>query len=309
MVLKIDPRFPLVWRSPSSLQLGVVSPAVVLHEVSTADELMLSALLAGVSKPGLTMIARGAGVDDSAAAMLLDAVAPALEKTTPAPAHAVTLVGSGLTAARIAATLTDEGVRVTVAKDADDAAAAGGDLAVAVGHYVLAPDLHGLWLRRDVPHLPVVLSDTSTSIGPVIEPGVGPCLYCLQRYRTDADPAWPALSAQLWGRRSGIETTLVAGEIAAAASRAALARLDAGHAASAHSSTEIDARSGASTTRLWTPHPACGCTGVSAAGAGVAEVSAAARRESGSPDAGRGGSRRSSFPSPPTTDSAFAEPA
>ena len=299
MVLRIDPRYPLVWRSPSSLQLGVASPVVVLHEVSVADELMLSALLAGVSRPGLEMIARGRGVDGAAASALLEAVAPALQRAQQPRSHTVTLVGAGLTANRIAATLADEGVRVNVAHDAEAAASAGGDLAIAVGHYVLAPDLHGLWLRRDVPHLPVVLSDTSTTVGPIVEPGTGPCLYCLQRYRTDADPAWPALSAQLWGRRSVVETALVAGEVAAVACRAALARLDVGHAASVHSSTEISVRSGESTTRLWTAHPECGCTG----------VSAAVRRESGSPDVGRGDTRRSSFPSPPTTGSAFAEPA
>ncbi|GAB3607146.1 hypothetical protein GCM10027413_25550 [Conyzicola nivalis] len=299
MVLKLDPRYPLVWRSPSSLQLGVASPVVVLHEVSTADELMLSALLAGVSKPGLDMIARGGGVDEAAAAALLEAVAPALESPAPERARSVALVGSGATADRIAATLAAEGVRVSRASEVEAAAAVECDLAIAVGHFVLAPDLHGLWLRRDIPHLPVVLSDTSSSVGPMIEPGVGPCLYCLQRYHTDADPAWPALSAQLWGRRSPIETALVAGEIAVAASRAALARLDSGNAASAHVSTEIDSRSGATTIHTWRPHPECGCTG----------VSVAARRESGSPAAVRGGSRRSSYPSPPTTGSAFAEPA
>jgi len=299
MVLRIDPRYPLVWRSPSSVQLGVAAPVVVLHEVSTADELMLSALLAGVSRPGLAMIARGGGVDDDAAAALLDAVSPALERPVQRRRNTVTLVGAGLTATRIAAALAGEGVRVNLAADASAAAAAGGDLAVAVGHFVLAPELHGLWLRRDIPHLPVVLSDTSSTVGPVVEPGIGPCLYCLQRYRTDADPAWPALSAQLWGRRAAIETTLVANEIAAAASRAAIARLDAGHAASAHSSVEIDVRSGRSTVRFWSPHPRCGCTG----------VSAAALPENGSLAAAPDDTRPSSFPSPPTTDSAFAEPA
>jgi len=299
MVLRIDPRYPLVWRSPSSLQLGVADPVVVLHEVSGVDELMISALLAGVSRPGLGMIARGGGAADDDATALLAAVAPALEASAPRRDHSVTLVGSGGTADRIAAVLAGEGVRVSLARDAEAAAAAPCDLAVAVGHYVLAPELHGLWLRRDIPHLPVVLSDTSATVGPVIEPGIGPCLYCLQRYRTDADPAWPALSAQLWGRRSPTETMLVAGEVAGIAGRAALARLDAGHAASAHSSTEIDVRSGETTTRLWQPHPECGCTG----------VSVAVRRESGSPGVGRGGSRPSSSPSRPTSGSAFAEPA
>ena len=304
MVLRLDPRYPLVWRSPSSLQFGVVAPVVVLHDVSTADELMISALLAGVSRPGLSMIARGGGVGDAAADALLAAVAPALE-SPPAPRRqTVTLVGTGDTATRIADTLSDEGVRVTRVFDAESAAATSCDLAIAVGHFVLAPELHGVWLRRDIPHLPVVLSDTSSTVGPIVEPGVGPCLYCLQRYRTDADPAWPALSAQLWGRRSTIESTLVAGEIASTASRAALARLDTGHAASAHRSIEISAGSGRSKTRVWEAHPACGCTGVSAA-----NVSAAVRRESGSPGVDRGDTHPNSFPSPPTTDSVFAEPA
>jgi bacteriocin biosynthesis cyclodehydratase domain-containing protein len=299
MVLRIDPRYPLVWRSPSSLQLGVADPVVVLHEVSGADELMLSALLAGVSRPGLAMIARGAGSSDEAATALLAALAPALEPTGPSRVHSVTLVGFGRTADRIAAALAGEGVRVYLAHDSEAAAATACDLAIAVGHYVLAPELHGLWLRRDVAHLPVVLSDTSTTVGPMVEPGVGPCLYCLQRYRTDADAAWPAVSAQLWGRRSPIESHLVAGEIAGVASRAALTRLNAGHAASAHSSVEISVLSGQATTRAWHPHPECGCTG----------VSVAVRRETGSSVAVRGGSRRSSSPSPPRSDSAFAEPA
>lgn len=290
MVLKLDPRFPLVWRSPSSLQFGVAAPVVVLHDVSGADEHMIAALAVGISRPGLTMIARACGADDSAVPALLDRISPALEPRRSPAGHAVTLVGSGPTAHRIAEALGGAGVRVRVATDLGEAGDEPGDLAVAVGHFVLAPDLHGLWLRRDVPHLPVVYSDTSVSIGPMVEPGLGPCLYCLQRYRTDADPAWPALSAQLWGRRSRVESALVASEVAAKASRRVLARLGAGHAASAHISTEIDVESGRASTRVWRAHPQCGCAG----------VSVAALPGSGSPAADRRGtSRLSSIPSPP----------
>ena len=34
MVLRLDPRLPLVWRSPTSLQLGISRPVVVLEKAS-----------------------------------------------------------------------------------------------------------------------------------------------------------------------------------------------------------------------------------------------------------------------------------
>ena len=302
MVLTIDPRYPLVWRSPTSLQFGVAAPVVVLGDVTTADERMIAALTVGVTEPGLTMIARSAGADDSAVDTLLDQLAPALAPRSPAPPWSVTVVGGGPTVARIADVLRAAGLTVTVATAEEAATQSRCDLAIAVGHFVLAPELHGLWLRRDIPHLPVLFTDTTVEIGPVVEPGSGPCLYCLQRYRTDADSAWPAISAQLWGRHGATETPLESIEVAATVSRLALARLTAGKASSDHVSTTIAAESGAVSTTAWLPHPACGCQND--------EVSAAARRESGSPDAGRGGTiRRNSTRSPPTTGSASAVPA
>ena len=297
MVLKLDPRYPLVWRSPTSLQFGVAAPVVVLHDVSEVDEHLISALSMGVSRSGLTMVARASGGDDAAVVDLLGRVAPALESHRSAIDHTVTLVGTGPTANRIVEALEGAGVRVRVAADVATAGLEPCDLAIAVGHFVLAPELHGLWLRRDIPHLPVVISDTTVSIGPVVDPGVGPCLYCLQFYRTDADGAWPALSAQLWGRQSGSESALVAGEAAAAAGRTALARLEAGHAASVHPSTEIDVDTGRTTVHEWLPHPECGCAG----------VSAAVPPKTGSPVAApRGTNRPTPIPSPPTSDSACA---
>ena len=284
MVLRIDPRYPLVWRSPTSLQFGVAAPVVVLHEVSEADEHMIAALAKGISAPGLQMVAASCGATDDAMQTLLAQLAPALEKRIAPVVRSVTVVGTGPTSAHVVEALRGGGVTVRVATGADDAVSRPCDLAIAIGHFVLAPELHGLWLRRDIPHLPVVLSDTSATVGPVVEPGVGPCMYCLQRYRTDADPAWPALSAQLWGRRTSIETALVAGEVAAAVSRLALARLDAGHAASVHLSTEISVATGETTVREWLPHPECGCVA----------VSVAARPGTGSPAVALAGSRRSS---------------
>ncbi|MGV8969336.1 MAG: hypothetical protein ACOH1J_02695 [Microbacteriaceae bacterium] len=307
MVLSLDPRFPLVWRTPSSVQLGVASPVVVLYDVSSAVEHMLAALSGGVTRPGLELIAREAGATTGAVATLLDELGPALLPSRPASAfgqqvekhphrkaHAqsvpgmrqerrvpavlhelpvpptVLLAGNGPFIDRLALVLSTEGVATSLARDADaeTAAAAHCDLAIVSSHFVLAPELHGVWLRRDIPHLSVVFLDSAVRVGPLVEPGMGPCLYCLERHATDADAAWPAIAAQLWGRRSRLETALNAGEVAHFVARLVLEHVRRGstenpgdyargHAASTTHTFEP-------TTGSWSrsqaaPHPECGC--------------------------------------------------
>ena len=293
MVLRIDPRYPLVWRSPSTLQIGASVARVVFDDLSTVDERLIAALSVGVTKPGLTVIARSCGADDSAVPALLGTLAPVLAPVRRAQTPDVTIVGTGVTALRIAEALSGAGVRVHAVAAAQSVGDAPCDLAIAIGHYVLDPELHGLWLRRDIPHIAVVFTDTGASISQVVEPGAGPCLYCLQRHRTDADPAWPAISAQLWGQASTTESALLASEVAGIVSRAVLARLGRRRAASAHWSTQIDVQTGEVSRERVRPHADCGCTGIES-------VSAAARPKSGWPGADRGGTRRSSSRTPPT---------
>jgi len=308
MVLRIDPRYPLVWRSPQSLQVGVVAPRVVFDDLAVVDEQLISALSVGVTRPGLTVIARTCGADDSVVPALLDTLAPVLEPRARSR-RTVTIVGTGVTAARIGEALSGAGVDVLRRSGAESARDDACDLAVAIGHFVLDPELHGLWLRRDVPHLAVVYSDVGASVSQIVEPGTGPCLYCLQRYRTDADPAWPAISAQLWGQRSPTETPLLAGEVAGVVCRAVLARLESRRGASAHHTTDVDAQSGAVVATAVAVHPECGCTGIDLVASGGGEASAAARPGSGWPAADPHGSpRRSSSRTPPRSGSASAVP-
>ena len=292
MVLKLDTRFPLVWRDPTSLQLGVANPVAVLADVSSATERMIAALVTGISESGLFMIGRSAGATDNEVGSLLDAVRPALvpERRLSSP-PTVLLVGSGPTVDRTADALAADGIRVRITVDVTAAAREDCSLAIIVAHFVIAPDLHGIWLRRDIPHLPVVVSDTEVVIGPMIEPGSGPCLYCLQRYRSDADPAWPAIATQLHGRHSGAETPLVAAETAAIVGRLALERTR-GDVARVHESIRLIAATGETTTRSWLPHPECGCLGLADTGladmGGVTSGSASAAIPTGTGSPGAG---------------------
>lgn len=256
MVLRLDPRFPLVWRSPFSAQLGIDPPVVRLDDLTPADEKVLAALSTGVSRPGLDMIARSAGLADLDA--LLAALAPALIGAPPRPEFTVLVVGTSQTAERIIRTLAESGVRVLTAPDAATAERAACDLAVAVGHFVLSPELRGLWLRRDTPHLPVVYSDTGAVVGPLVVGGSTPCLYCLDHHARDADAAWPAIAVQLWGRRSSAETALTSREVAVIACRAVLDWADGRDAGAA--SARLDAATGEINRREWAVHPDCGCS-------------------------------------------------
>ena len=262
MVLKLDPRYPLLWRTPTSLQFGVDAPPVLLPAVTNADERMIAALVSGVSRSGLSAIGTSAGAEEAAVGHLLDAVSPVLLPAPSGPGltgKVVVLTGTGPTADAIAALLRSCGIRVRV----NDTGGRRPDLAIIVGQFVIEPELHGLWLRRDVPHLAVVFGDTEARIGPMIEPGNGPCLHCLERQRTDADPAWPAIASQLWGRSSPAETALASSEAAALVFRLAVARLGSSQPLAdllpAATSLHLDSDSGRITRRSWHPHPDCAC--------------------------------------------------
>lgn len=258
MILKLDPRLPLVWRSPSSVQLGIDPPVVRLDDVTETQERMLAALAVGVSDPGLTMIARGAVAERDA---LLKTLAPAL---APAERHSstatVAVSGTEPLVSAVTSVLAESGIRVLAAADADELTSADPDLAIVEGHFVLAPELHGLWLRRDVPHIPVVFSDTGVEVGPVIEPGQGPCLLCLELHHRDSDPAWPAIAAQLLGRRSRAASAVLVAAATATVSRLVVGRLAGG--AGAAVSVRIDGATGVAVERVWEAHPDCGCRGI-----------------------------------------------
>jgi bacteriocin biosynthesis cyclodehydratase domain-containing protein len=263
MVLRLDSRFAVVWRDPFSLQFGIEPARVILREVTAADERMIAALGGGVSRSGLDMIATSSGATEEDASALLRRLKPILlSRETPPPAPRVSIVGAGPTVERVASSLALERVQVSVRATPGDEEC---DLGIAVGHYVLDPETYGFWLRRDLPHLPVVFGDDTVTMGPMVEAGRTPCLYCLEHYRRDADASWSAIASQLWGRQASSETPLVSAEVAARVARTVLTRLARGPS-SGRSMTARSFRlavdSGEVTRRDWMPHPDCGCVAV-----------------------------------------------
>ena len=230
----------------------------VVPGVTAPLESVIAALRVGVPWSGAMMLARQAGATDAAAAALLQALQPALVGPA-APPDAepalprVCVDGDGPTAGRIRALLADLGIRSVA--DAD----AGIDLAVIVGHFVIAPEQHGRWLRRDVPHLPLVFSDAEVRIGPLVEPGAGPCLTCLELGRVDDDPAWPAIASQLLHRTAPTETARLSIEAATITTGLVHDRVVGRSHEFSAASLAVDAETLSVRRRAHRPHERCGC--------------------------------------------------
>jgi bacteriocin biosynthesis cyclodehydratase domain-containing protein len=116
------------------------------------------------------------------------------------------------------------------------------------------------YARRGLPLLAVTTRDGAVVVGPLVPPSGSPCLRCLDLYRADRDPAWPALAAQLATGRAGppacAATTALAG--AAYAAGEALAYLDGRSPDTRGATVEITAPAQAR-RRTWAPHPGCDC--------------------------------------------------
>jgi bacteriocin biosynthesis cyclodehydratase domain-containing protein len=267
MMIRLDPRHALVWRSPDTIQLGIDRPVVVLRGLTVALEQVLAAVQVGVPVTGAVMLGMHAGATEAEVHALVHALEPGLVKVdagagagaearTEAEAASdqwILVDGDGPTAERIRRVLAALGISLAPAAGSLPV------LVVIVGHFALQPARHARWLRRDVPHLPVVFSDSEVRIGPLVEPGTGPCLYCLELHRLDDDDAWPAIASQLLSRLAPTETPEHSVEAVSRTIELIQHFLRDGPADYRATSLVIDAGTGVVTRRVHRPHARCAC--------------------------------------------------
>jgi hypothetical protein len=145
---------------------------------------------------------------------------------------------------------------------ADDQTRAAADLVVLIDRAAADATRADRYLSADIPHLAIVTRETSVLVGPLVVPGHGPCLRCLDLHRSDLDGGWPLLLAQLLGQagRGPGEETSLAQLSAALASLQILEYLD-GHTvpAAVAATLEVELPDGLVSRRPWPAHAACGC--------------------------------------------------
>ncbi|MFP5290565.1 MAG: hypothetical protein ACLGH5_06210 [Actinomycetes bacterium] len=254
MVLRIDPRRPLVWRTPHSIQIGVDPVVAIIDPVDDGDARLIAALATGVTRSGLAMLASTLGVASARLDELLAALEPAFAPPPVAPVRRVAVIGAVPAAGRIARIVADAGHPVIAAAHGAGVLDESIDAAVLVSHHVIDPSEHLAWLRRDIVHVPVVIGEQAATVGPRVEPGTTPCLACVDQARTAADPSWPAIEAQLWGQEAAADAPMLATEAAIEVLRV-LRERDA-------SSVRIDAVTGRRHRQSWSPSSRCGCRGL-----------------------------------------------
>ena len=266
MLVRLNPHIPVVWRTPDSLQVGIDAPLAVFDATAPGVERVIAVLRSGAPLPIVEYVAEASGASAVETAELLRVLQPALiPESQPEPVQRpwrVVVDGHAPTAQRIGGLLRELGVDVAshsaVASTADQAADAA-DLAVIVGYYALPPERYGRWLRRDIPHLPVVFSDTEIRVGPLIEPGSGPCLGCLELSHIDADAAWPAIAIQLLALPEVVEDVGQQIEVSALVAGWVIDRLRAARPGPGTTAAVIAVATGVVTLREHRPHERCGC--------------------------------------------------
>lgn len=274
----LDPAMPVLLRPDGQVQIGwdprravLVRPPTGLTPGGLAK--LLRALGAPMSSEAVRRLADTCGSPDAAAVdgLLAELTAAGVlrcEGSVPGRrALAIRVHGCGPLSDLLTEGLRCSGARVSHTSRANAAGAASGvDLVVLADSLAADPrvlrDLHA----GSMPHLPVRVRDGAGIVGPLVIPGRTSCLTCADLHRTDRDPAWPALAAQL-REVVGVAdrpTLLATAALALSQIQQIIAAVRGHPASSAPPATldatlEVDVASSAITARRWVRHPLCGC--------------------------------------------------
>jgi hypothetical protein len=261
-MLRLDPGFPPLWRSPTTLQFGLDAVAMV-EDPEPWQQRLIRELEHGIPEAALEPIAIAFGAPEGAA----DAFVRGIERALlgPAPPRRRIAVqsphdGAGETAEAVARAFESTGIdvdRVTWFGAPNEAVPAASAVVV-LAHHLVEPRRASVLMGADVPHVPLVFTGAGAEVGPFIVPGRTPCLACIAAHRRDADPAWPHLAAQLLGRRPpevhdalAVEAALVVARLISEAERSP-------QRIRCHSLT-VRENSLHRSMRVHRPHAACRC--------------------------------------------------
>jgi len=137
------------------------------------------------------------------------------------------------------------------------------DVAVLADDAAWDPHLALRLAAERVPHLAVHAREASVVIGPLVVPGRTSCLRCADLHRTEGDPCWPRLAAQLATRSPA--PSLAAAQLAAGMAAEQVLALLTGRGEApdeppaAGTTFELDPLHGELVRRRWPAHPSCGC--------------------------------------------------
>lgn len=247
---RIDPRLPILWRDPHTIQIGFAHALVRLDHVTPNEERLISGLHAGMSEVTLRATAAQLGVRATECDALLEALAPALEGESVTPLT-LGLAGRGLGTLWLGHTLRESGHRVIDHSWESENVAT----IIVSESMALSPATLGRHLRRDIPHLPVVWLDTAVEVGPLVIPGQTPCWHCVETARCHQDPARRALLSQVMDRPAASECVPAVQEVATRVLR----WIDGSDTPGLGTMLRLETGSGRWSSAQFSPHEECSC--------------------------------------------------
>jgi hypothetical protein len=108
-------------------------------------------------------------------------------------------------------------------------------------------------------------ADLAVLAATLVPPGRTSCLNCADLHRTDQDPAWPVIAAQLAGKPASTDVLFASGTAALAVVQVLESLIyvrgrDLPPPAVLNATVELDLVAGVTERRSWYPHPDCQCS-------------------------------------------------
>ena len=205
-MLRLDPAHPPLWRSATTLQFGPDAVAVI-EDPAPWQQRLIRELEHGIPDAALDPIAVAFGAPERAAGSFIRRIARALVPPAPTPFAVALQTPDGFPrrdADRVTDSLASSGLQVSQVTwfGAPNERLEGANPVIVLAHHLVDPRRVSALMAWDVPHIPLVFTGSAAEVGPYVLPGRTPCLACICAHRRDADAAWPALAAQLLGRRA-----------------------------------------------------------------------------------------------------------
>lgn len=213
-ITRLDPGLPLLWRDEHTLQLGTDGTLCIPADAQWV-ELLLSRMRAGFRRHAFDVIAHGVGAPRQAARDLLARLAPLLIDD-PTASVAVWVESVNITDGRVSYRMREalEDERI-----AEGSRSRPSDVGVILVQGAAAALQFACYLRNDISHLPVAFERGRATVGPLVIPGLTPCLACRDEHDRDRDAAWPRLHSQLVARDPGPISAALVAEAATLAAR------------------------------------------------------------------------------------------
>ncbi|MFE5877225.1 hypothetical protein ACFQ6H_18300 [Rhodococcus sp. NPDC056506] len=268
-----DPRIAVLSRPDGRLQLGWTPGRAVLLTLpvgvdARAVKSILRTMDGSRSRATILWEASKRGISTSVTEALLEQLADSgFVHTAGTSAASVRIHGVGPLSDAVERALVTGGIstrRSRGYRNTDVVRTWNEQLVVLADDVVTDPRLVSDLVRCGLPHLSVRIRDGNGVVGPLVLPGQSSCLRCADIIRSELDPHWLHLSAQLLGSAGHAESAMIHASVALALAEidAALGVADrrgASSAASLSSTLEIALRPYRITTRRWPRQISCSC--------------------------------------------------